>query len=189
MRLPQADPAQSPELEAAYAGFRSTRGIVSNIMRSFGHAPAGLNLIATLGRYCRYETDLTELQKELVILITGRGVDYAWHHHAPLGVQAGLTEAQLEALREGRTPEGLGETEKALCEYVRAYASLKGVPDPVFARLAGRLTPRQMTDVNIISGYFLMIASSIIGMQVQIDPPQVLDAAAGFHQSSRGGTG
>lgn len=189
MRLPEADPAQSPALEEAYAGFRSTRGIVSNVMRSFGHAPAGLKLIATLGRYCRYETDLTELQKELVILITGRGVDYAWHHHAPLGMQAGLTTAQLDALREGRTPEGLGETEAALCDYVLAYSSLKGVPDAVFARLAARLTPRQVTDVNIISGYFLMIAASIIGMQVQLDPPQVLDAAAGFHQSSRAGKG
>ena len=51
MRLPDADPAQSPELEAAYAAFRSTRGIVSNVMRSFGHAPAGLSAIAELGRY------------------------------------------------------------------------------------------------------------------------------------------
>jgi 4-carboxymuconolactone decarboxylase len=189
MRLPEADPAQSPELEAAYAAFRGTRGIVSNVMRSFGHAPAGLAAIAELGRYCRYGTALTELQKELVILITGRGVAYAWHHHGPLGLQAGLTEAQLEALRAGRVPEGLSEADTAICEYVLAYSSLKGVPEPVFARLAALLTPRQITDINIISGYYLCIASSIIAMEVQPDPVQVRDAATGFHQAARtGGT-
>jgi 4-carboxymuconolactone decarboxylase len=189
MRLPEADPAQSPELEAAYATFRSTRGIVSNVMRSFGHAPAGLAAVAELGRYCRYGTDLTELQKELVILITGRGVPYAWHHHAPLGRQAGLTEEQLTALREGRTPAGLSETDTSLCDYVAAYASLKGVPQPVFVRLSAYLTPRQITDVNIISGYYLCIASSIIAMEVEPDPPQVLDSAAGFHRDARRGAG
>ncbi len=186
MRLPEADPAQSPELEAAYAAFRGTRGIVSNVMRSFGHAPAGLAAIAELGRYCRYETGLTELQKELVILITGRGVAYAWHHHAPLGRQAGLTEEQLAAMRDGRTPEGLSETDTALCDYVAAYASLKGVPQPVFARLSALMTPRQITDVNIISGYYLCIAASVVAMEVQPDPPRVLEAAVGFHQGRTG---
>jgi 4-carboxymuconolactone decarboxylase len=188
MRLPEADPATSPELQAAFDEFRRTRGIVSNVMRSFAHAPAGLAAITRLGTYCRYGTDLTELQKELVILITGRGVTYAWHHHAPLALRAGLSEAQLEALRAGRTPEGLGEAEAAICDYVLAYAALKGVPEPVFARLAALLTPRQITDINIISGYYLCIASSIIAMEVQPDPPQVISSAASFHQSKeRGG--
>ena len=40
MRLPDADAAQSPELDAVYAKFRGTRGIVSNVIKSFGHAPA-----------------------------------------------------------------------------------------------------------------------------------------------------
>ena len=188
MRLPDADPAASPELAAAFAEFLRTRGIVSNVMKSFAHAPKGLGALVDLGSYVRYGTDLTELQKELVILITGRGVDYAWHHHAPLGVQAGLSEAQLTALREGRTPDGLSEIDSAICDYVFAYASLKGVPDAIFARLAALLTPRQITDINITSGYYLCVASSIIAMQVQPDPPKVMEAATGFHASAaRGG--
>jgi 4-carboxymuconolactone decarboxylase len=187
MRLPDADPAASPELAAAFAEFQRTRGIVSNVMKSFAHAPKGLGALVDLGSYVRYGTELTELQKELVILITGRGVAYAWHHHAPLGLKAGLSEAQLEALREGRTPEGLAETDSAICDYAYAYASLKGVPDAIYARLAKLLTPRQITDINITSGYYLCIASSIIAMQVQPDPPMVLEAGVSFHAESRGG--
>lgn len=187
MRLPDADPAQSPELAAAYAEFLRTRGIVSNVMKSFAHSPAGLSAIVDLGSYCRYGTDLTEKQKELVILITGRGVAYAWHHHAPLGLKAGLTEAQLQALRDGQVPDGLEEAESALCAYVFAYAALQGVPQPVFARMQAAFSPRQITDVNITAGYYLCLASSIIAMEVQPDAPQVLDAATNFHATAERG--
>jgi 4-carboxymuconolactone decarboxylase len=188
MRLPDADPAKSPELDAAFAAFRSTRGIVSNVMKSFAHAPAGLAAIAELGRYCRYHTALAEVQKELVILITGRSVPYAWAHHGPLGLRAGLTQTQLDAIRDGRTPAGLSATDEAIADYVFAYTTLRGVPEPVFARLAAALSPRQITDVNIIAGYFLMVAASIIGMQVDLDPPQAMQAAVGFHLSAEART-
>jgi 4-carboxymuconolactone decarboxylase len=180
MRLPDADPAASPALAAALAGFQASRGIVSNVMRSFAHAPEGLAAIAELGAYCRYRTDLTELQRELVILTTGRGVAYAWHHHAPIARRVGMTDAQLDALRRGEVPQGLDAAGAAIVEYVLAYAALRGVPQPVFDRLGALLTPRQVTDVNIIAGYYLCIAASIIGLEVATDPPEVLATGAQF---------
>jgi 4-carboxymuconolactone decarboxylase len=181
MRLPEADPSQSPELEAAFAAFRRSRGIVSNVMRSFAHAPAGLAAIAELGRYCRYEAALSEMQRELVILITGRAVPYAWSHHAPLGRRAGLSEAQLAAIQAGRMPEGLSPTETTIAEYVFAYTALRGVPEPVFARLRAVLTPRQITDIGIIAGYFLLIAANVIALEVETDPLEVLQQGTRFH--------
>jgi 4-carboxymuconolactone decarboxylase len=181
VRLPEADPAASPELERAFAEFRRTRGIVSNIMRAYAHAPAGLAALAELGRYCRYDTALSELQKELVILITGRGVTYAWHHHAPLGLKAGLDEAQLDAIRRGEVPEGLAAPERALAAYAFAFAALRGVPEPVFAAMRAHFTPRQITDVNLIAGYYLAIAAAAIACEVQPDPPQTVAAGMAFH--------
>ncbi|HEY8611337.1 MAG TPA: carboxymuconolactone decarboxylase family protein [Roseomonas sp.] len=171
MRLPDADPGQSPKLHAIFSDFERTRGRgISNVMKSFAHAPDGLELIEALGRYCRYGTELSELQKELVILITGRAVPYAWAHHAPLGLEAGMTQAQLNTIQAGRVPTELTPTDQAIAEYVLAYTTLRGVPEAVFARLTGLLSPRQVTDVNIIAGYYLCIAASIIGMDVQFDP-------------------
>lgn len=184
MRLPDADPAKSPALEAAFAAFRRTRGIISNVMKSFAHAPEGLAAVAELGRYCRYETDLSEKQKEIVILITGRGLDYAWAHHAPIGLKVGLSQAQLGQIRAGAVPDGLDETDAAIAAYVLAFTTLKGVPEAVFRRLAARVSPRQITDINIIAGYYLCLAGSIIALEVVPDPPQVLAAGASFSQGA-----
>jgi 4-carboxymuconolactone decarboxylase len=181
VRLPEADPAASPELERAFAEFRRTRGFVSNIMRAYAHAPAGLAALAELGRYCRYDTALSELQKELAILITGRGVAYAWHHHAPLGLKAGLSEAQLDAVRRGEVPEGLSAADGALAAYAFAVAALRGVPEPVFAGMREHFTPRQITDVNLIVGYYLAIAATVIACEVEPDPPDEVAAGTAFH--------
>ncbi len=178
MRLPDADPARSPDLVEALARFRTSRGIVSNVMRSYAHAPRGLSRISDLGGYCRYETELTELQRELVILATGRGVAYAWHHHRPIARNLGLSDAQLDSLLAGAVPEGLGPAEGALVEYVMAYAALRGVPQPVFDALRAYFSPRQITDVNITAGYYLCIASNVIAMEVTLDPPQVVEDGA-----------
>lgn len=187
MRLPDADPAASPELQAAFTQFQRSRGIVSNVMKSFAHAPAGLKAIVELGSYCRYGTALSEMQKELVILITGRGVAYAWSHHAPLGLQAGLTQAQLDAIQASTTPQGLSGADTALCDYVFAYTNLGGVPETVFDAVMAHLTPRQLTDVNIIAGYYLCIASSVIAMEVQPDLPKVMQDATSFHRTAERG--
>ena len=181
MRLPEADPAQSPELEAAYTEFRRTRGIVSNLMKSFSHAPGGLRAIVELGTYCRYGTQLTELQKELVILLAGRGIPYAWHHHAPLGRKAGLSEPQMDAIAAGTVPSGLDDADAALAAYVLAYTTLKGVPQPVFDRMVAQFSSRQITDVNIIAGYYLMVAASMVGMEIVPDPDSTIVQAVSFH--------
>jgi alkylhydroperoxidase family enzyme len=182
MRLPDADPAASPELARALDEFRRTRGIVSNIMKAFAHAPAGLAALAELGRYCRYDTALTELEKEVVILITGRGIDYAWMHHGPLGLKAGLTQAQLVAMRAGTVPEGFTPAQRALADYAFAFASLRGVPDQVFAALKAHYSPRQITDMNLIGGYYLCDAATMVAMEVQPDPPASVAAGIAHHR-------
>jgi len=147
-------------------------------MRSYAHAPRGLSRISDLGGYCRYETELTELQRELVILTVGHGVAYAWHHHRPIARNLGLSEAQLDSLRAGTVPEGLGPADTALVEYVMAYAALRGVQQSIFDALRAHFSPRQITDVNITAGYYLCIASNVIAMEVALDPPRVVENGA-----------
>ena len=57
--------------------------------------PGGAWQYAALGHFGRYGTALTELQRELVIVTTVRGVDYGWTHHGGLARALGVTDAQL----------------------------------------------------------------------------------------------
>lgn len=170
------DPMEHGPLETKeiFTRVTASRGFVSNLMRSLGHAPQGLNLYMALGHYGRYGTALTEAQRELVICIIGRNIAYAWAHHAPMAVQAGVTEVQMATLKAGSTPDDLPEAERALCDFTFAFGSFQGVPPAAWDALNRHFSPRQATDIALLAAYYLAAGSLIIGMALQIEPPEVL---------------
>lgn len=183
--LPDAMEHGPPETREAFRKVAASRGFVSNLLRSLGHAPQGLSLYTALGHYGRYGTELTEVQRELVICLMGRNVPYAWAHHAPMAVQAGLSEAQMETLKSGRTPDGLPDADRALCEFVLAFGTLQGVPGERWDALNRHFTPRQATDIALLAAYYLAAASLIIGMGVQLEPPDVLAIEVAWQRQPR----
>jgi alkylhydroperoxidase family enzyme len=164
----------SGELKEIFDNIQKSRGWVSNALRSLAHAPEGLTKFQAVGHYGRYGTELTEIQRELIIMITGRGSAYAWGHHAPLGRQAGMSEDQIAAIKAGRVPDGLSAQDASLCAYVFAFTTLNGVDDKVFDALKGHFTPRQIVDISLTSGYYLALGACLIAFEVALEPPEIL---------------
>jgi 4-carboxymuconolactone decarboxylase len=188
-QLPDALEHGPAETKAVFRKVAASRGFVSNLLRSLGHAPEGLNRFMSLGHYARYGTELTEMQRELVVCIIGRNIAYAWAHHAPMAIQAGLSEAQMAELKSGRTPSGLAEPERALCDFAFGFSALKGVPPDAWSALKRHFTPRQCTDVALLAAYFLAAGSLIIGMELEIEPPEVLAQEVAWQSKPRDASG
>lgn len=165
---------ESGVLKPVFDDIAKSRGWVSNALRSLAHAPDGLRVFQAVGHYARYGTELTEVQRELVILITGRGSHYAWTHHSPLGKQIGITDAQLDAIKAGKVPSGLSPQDAALCAYVFAFTSFGGVSDAVMSELKRWFTPRQITDISLISGYYLGLGAVLVALDVEVEGPEIL---------------
>lgn len=173
-RLPDIDPVKHPDIAAALAKTEESRGFVSNLMRLMAHAPGAQKANVAYGHFLRFETDLTELQRELVISATVRGVPFAWAHHVGLICQLGFSQAQAETLKAGRVPEGLSPADRALCRFAFAYSACKGVPDDVLAELQRHFSTRQILEMSLLSGYYLSAGALIIGFDVELEPPEVL---------------
>lgn len=186
-RMPDATPETAPETAEVFKRVATSRGWVSNLLKSLGHAPEALARFSALGHYGRYRNALTERQRELVIVIVGRTIAYAWAHHAPLALDAGVTEAELAAIKAGRTPEGLSASDQALCDFVFAYASFAGIPAPVWAALTAALSPREVTDIAMLTAYYLAAGSLIIGLGVEVEAAEVLAIERDWQQRPRQG--
>lgn len=174
-RLPPVDQNPDPALAAVFAEIAGSRGWVSNVMRALAHAPEGLRRFAHLGDYARYHTILSDRQREIVILLTGRGVPYARTHHGPLGKQAGLSDAELEAIFAGRVPESFGEADAALTRLILDLTGGAPVSPGVFAVAERLLSPREITDAVLVSAFYTMIAMVIGTMGVELEAPDQLD--------------
>ncbi|MEI7713026.1 MAG: carboxymuconolactone decarboxylase family protein [Rhodospirillales bacterium] len=146
---------------------------MSNLMRTIAHAPGGLRPFAAFGEYCRYGTQLTEKQRELAILVVLRDVSYGWHHHAPLGLAAGLTQEQLALIREGRAPRDLDPIELTLCEFAFEITAWRRPPPRIEEAVHGFFSPRQIVDFALLVSYYMSVAAMSIVLDVGLEAPEV----------------
>jgi 4-carboxymuconolactone decarboxylase len=157
-------------------------------MRALAPAPEGLRRFAALGDYARYHTRLSDRQREIVILITGRGVPYAWTHHAPLGRQAGLTEEEIDSIRAGRVPDSFDGKDAALADLALELTSGQPVSAGCFAAAEQVLSPRDITDALLIAAFYTGVAMVIGAMDVELETADQLDVEQAW-QRQRSGSG
>jgi len=174
-------------LDAMLQRIAESHGYVSNLMQTVALAPDGLAAFAALATYTRYGSRLAERQKQLAILIALRDVHYGWTHHAPQARAAGVTEDQLQRLREGRTPRDMGATERALCDYAFEITAGRRVPSRVAEQMHAHFSPREIVDIALLVAHTTSVAALAIGLDVPVEAPEVLQFELDWQQSRIGG--
>lgn len=169
-RLSEADEKTNPLLADIYAHIKKTRGRVSNSLRCFSHAPEGLQRFAALGEYARFGTNLSGRAQEMVTLAITRDNHYAWIHHQPSALKAGITQQELNALHEGKVPETLSAAEGAAMRYAQEFYDHGHVSDTTFGELKAHYTERQITDLTLIASFFLAFGATINALAVELEP-------------------
>ncbi len=144
-------------------------------MRSLGHAPGGLVHFARVGEYVKYKTDLPERLRELTILTSARGVPYAWAHHQPLAVQAGIDAGAVEEIGAGKVPAALPPNEQAIVAFVIALGGLT-VTDAIMDAMKRHFSPRQIVDIAMSATYYGALGRMVVALGVDLDAPDALHA-------------
>jgi 4-carboxymuconolactone decarboxylase len=121
--------------------------------------PAGQALQA-LGAAIRYATSLGDRIRELAILAVAARWDSAFERsaHEPHALAAGLTEAQVEAVRGGALPELPDETERAALRFVSALLREEDVDDVTYAEVVPIIGNRMAVELTTLVGYYATLA-------------------------------
>jgi 4-carboxymuconolactone decarboxylase len=173
--LGTVDPDKNPELKKVYDEIAASRGWISNAMKSLANAPEGLRRFAHFGDYVRYRTELTERLVELAIVTIGHKVKYAATHHAQLAVQAGIPQAAVDEILQGKVPGSLPEVEQLAVRYVLEFSSPDSVSDATYAAIRKHLSDRQLTDLTLVAAYYLAYGTMIKGFRVELESRDKLD--------------
>ncbi|WP_158928539.1 carboxymuconolactone decarboxylase family protein [Acidisphaera sp. S103] len=175
------------DLDATIQTIAESHGHISNLMQTLALAPRGLATFAALNGYTRYESRLTELQRQLAILVAVRDVHYAWTHHAPLARAVGVTDAQILLLRDGRVPKDMTAAERALCDYAFEITAGRRVPQRVAEEVHVHFSPRQIIDIALLTASSMAIAALALGLEVPIEPTETLQFELEWQQRKMGG--
>jgi len=156
-----------------------SEGTVLNIFRTLVHAPKALTAFLAWGGYIlSRRNSLSVRDRELVILRAGFncGSGYEFTQHTRIGLDSGLSEAEIEAIKAGPNDPSWSAEDQAM---LRATDDLTGdfhVSDASWAALAF-MTDKQKMDLVMTVGQYTQVSMILNSFGVQLDAGQVLDPA------------
>jgi 4-carboxymuconolactone decarboxylase len=136
--------------DRALAG-RGTIGTFNILLRSPGLSEA---VRGTAGG--RAGSPLSTKQAELAIIINARywTTQFEWLVHHRAAVQAGVSEATVAAIAEGRRPASMPPDEEPVYNFVRELLKTKQVSDPTFAAAKALLGESGIVDLIGLVGFY-----------------------------------
>ncbi len=170
-RLPYVDPASAaPEVRETLARLPASL----NVFRMMAHADTCFRPLIQLGTAILGRQALSPTIRELVILLVGRRspAPYEWTQHVRIARAAGATEGQIAAVERGALDaECFDQPARAA---LRAAAELLERPrlsDAAFAELERHFPAREIVELLITVGYYMMLARLLESTAVDLDQP------------------
>jgi 4-carboxymuconolactone decarboxylase len=115
---------------------------------------------ARMGTYLRFGNSLPRDVSEFAILLVSRRwtQQYEWYVHAADGKTAGLSDAIIQAVADGRRPEGMSEGMEIVYDFSNELNDFHSVTDRTYARMVAKYGEQGMMDLVGLNGYYSMIS-------------------------------
>jgi 4-carboxymuconolactone decarboxylase len=116
--------------------------------------------LQALGSAIRYGADMSARVREIAILVVASAwdSDFERYAHEAVGRAAGLSEAEIRALREGSDPGLADPVERASWEVVRALVDQDDLDDQRYTKARGVLGEGALFDLSTLVGYYATLA-------------------------------
>jgi 4-carboxymuconolactone decarboxylase len=148
--------AQKTVIDQLVAG----RGRLLAPYRVWIHSPDVASRMESLGTYLNKRSTLTTREVEIGILVIARHWQspYVIDAHVKLGMDAGMTREQVEAIRDGK-PSGLTDpNEIAVHDFAAEIVGGAKLSDERFAEHAAKLGRDRLAEVLVLLGYYTSVA-------------------------------
>lgn len=148
--------AQHEAADALIAGPRkAVFGPFIPLLRS----PELMSRVGKVGEYLRFDSLLEVRIRELSMCLVARHVSnqFEWLMHAPLALKAGVPQASLDAIAEGRYPHSTAPDEAAAVDLVTELLQHHGVSDSSYAAALSVFGEQGVVELSTLVGYFAMV--------------------------------
>lgn len=147
--------------KAAHADFVALRKTeFTGPWHVFIRTPELLTTAQRMGEYLRYRCSLAGRLSELAILLVARHwtQDYEWGAHRKHALAAGVTQATIEAIANGRRPSQLNADEQCVCDFVTELLQTRRVSDESYATAIALFGENGVVDLCGVVGYYQLLA-------------------------------
>src|SRR2546422_1589632 len=157
LKYDEMTPAQKTMVEHLLAGERRGTGGPFNVLL---RSPEMGDLAQQFGAQMRFHSSLPPRLNEMAIIITARHwtAQYEWTAHRAAAQQAGLNQAIIDAIAEGRRPAKMQEDEEILYNFCTELLNTKQVSDATFQAAVKKFGERTVVDAIGVMGYYQLVS-------------------------------
>jgi 4-carboxymuconolactone decarboxylase len=151
------------------------RGTLVGPLRAALHNPELADRWQKLGEVLRYNTVFPAAFSELAILVTARrwNCELEWVIHSGAARDAGLPDAAITAIRDGRPPVFDDPAMQEIYDYICALQSDGQVSDETHGAIVARWGALGVVELTAITGYYTMVAMTLNAHRIPLPPDQV----------------
>jgi alkylhydroperoxidase family enzyme len=172
-RIPYIEEKDHPELAEEAGKIKGGRGTIINIYKLLLHSPPVAMSWLNHSNTIRWGTTLTPRLRELVIIRIAQTARYAYalQQHVPaIALADGVSLEECEALRDWRATDHFSEAERAALAYADAMFAGPEVADDVFEAVRRHYTEREIVELSVLVGTYLMHNRVFRALRVDNEP-------------------
>jgi 4-carboxymuconolactone decarboxylase len=111
----------------------------------------------------RFNSSLPLKLNEFAILITAQkwSSPYEWYAHHRLALKAGLDPRIADQLAQGIKPQGMGNEEEAIYDFVTELLVTNQVSDKNFIKVKNLFSEQGVVDLIATTGYYVLVAMAL----------------------------
>ncbi len=172
-RLPNVNRDQlSPEDQKYFDEITGSRGSIRGPYGILLHSPDLAARVADTGAYVRFDFDMPNALKEVVIITSAAHSksQYEFAAHARLAREAGVSDETIKIIAQGKAPEGLSGDEEMLTRYTVELLRDRKISDATFNAVKNKWGNRGVVDVTALIGHYLLVAQILAAFEVELAP-------------------
>jgi len=172
VKIPVREELGSDEQEA-FDHIMASRRHMGGPFTVLVHSPELGKRVCDVGAYVRFESGLPADLRTIAVMKVARAFDcrFEWAGWTRQGREAGVKESVIEAIREGRDPEGLSEDERLVVDFGDQILGPKHrVSQATYDAAVERFGLKGAIDLAMTFGYFAMLTFTLNTFEVDVPP-------------------
>lgn len=179
---PVAQETMSPELKELLA----TRPPY-NIYRILANAPTLLPGFVQLAGSALTKTELDTQLREIVILRVGAHCRSAYeiHQHERLARHVGVSEERIRKALDLQADQSSDSLEDKLLRFTDSVVVSVKAPPEQFEAVRAAIGPRQLTELLLVIGLYMMVSRALENLEVEIEREGVDIGSRAYYPASK----
>jgi len=170
-RIPYADPEQNEEVKALADQIRKERGQLHNLYKMLLNSPpvarGWLNLLTAVRQQCKLAGRVREIVIVRIAILNG--ADYEYDSHIPLALKEGITQEQVEGLRDWQSSKAFDAKDRAVLGYTDSMTKDIHVPEEVFEPLKPHFDARELTELTATIAAYNLVSRFLEAVKIDHD--------------------